>query len=42
MQEIDGQLLIEDIPVIDLAKEYGSPLFIYSAKEIERSFQSYK
>ena len=42
MQEIDGQLLIEDIPVIDLAKEYGSPLFIYSAKEIECSFQSYK
>ena len=42
MQEIDGQLLIEDIPVIDLAKEYGSPLFIYSAKEIEGSFLSYK
>ena len=42
MQEVDEQLFIEDIPVIDLAKEYGSPLFIYSAKEIERSFQSYK
>ena len=42
MQEIDEQLFIEDIPVIDLAKEYGSPLFIYSAKEIEDSFQSYK
>ena len=42
MQEVDEQLFIEDIPVIDLAKEYGSPLFIYSAKEIECSFQSYK
>ena len=42
MQEIDEQLFIEDIPVIDLAKEYGSPLFIYSAKEIEGSFLSYK
>ena len=42
MQEVDEQLFIEDIPVIDLAKEYGSPLFIYSAKEIEGSFQSYK
>tara|TARA_B100001109_G_scaffold25545_1_gene19010 strand:+ start:3737 stop:4960 length:1224 start_codon:yes stop_codon:yes gene_type:complete len=42
MQEVNEQLLIEDIPVIDLAKEYGSPLFIYSAKEIEDSFQSYK
>ena len=42
MQEVDEQLFIEDIPVIDLAKEYGSPLFIYSAKEIEDSFQSYK
>ena len=42
MQEVNEQLLIEDIPVIDLAKEYGSPLFIYSAKEIEGSFHSYK
>jgi diaminopimelate decarboxylase len=42
MQETDGQLFIEDIPVIDLAKEYGSPLFIYSAKEIKNSFQNYK
>ena len=42
MQEVDEQLFIEDIPVIDLAKEYGSPLFIYSAKEIEGSFLSYK
>ena len=42
MQEVNEQLFIEDIPVIDLAKEYGSPLFIYSAKEIEDSFQSYK
>ena len=42
MQEVKELLFIEDIPVIDLAKEYGSPLFIYSAKEIEDSFQSYK
>ena len=38
MKTIDGQLFVENIPVIELAKEYGSPLFIYSSKEIEDNF----
>ena len=42
MKTIDGQLFIENIPVIELAKEYGSPLFIYSSKEIEDNFLNYK
>ena len=42
MKTIDGQLFIENIPVIELAKEYGSPLFIYSSKEIENNFLNYK
>ena len=42
MKTIDGQLFVENIPVIELAKEYGSPLFIYSSKEIENNFLNYK
>ena len=42
MKAIDGQLFVENIPVIELAKEYGSPLFIYSSKEIEDNFLNYK
>ena len=42
MKTIDEQLFIENIPVIELAKEYGSPLFIYSSKEIEDNFLNYK
>ena len=42
MKTIDGQLFVENIPVIELAKEYGSPLFIYSSKEIEDNFLNYK
>ena len=42
MKAIDGQLFVENIPVIKLAKEYGSPLFIYSSKEIEDNFLNYK
>ena len=42
MKAIDRQLFIENIPVIELAKEYGSPLFIYSSKEIEDNFLNYK
>ena len=42
MKAIDGQLFVENIPVIELAKEYGSPLFIYSSKESENNFLNYK
>ena len=42
MKEIEGQLLIEKIPAIDLVKEYGSPCFIYSTKKIKDNFLKYK
>ena len=38
----DNQLYVEDIPVIQITKEYGSPAFIYSAKAINDNFQSYQ
>ena len=42
MKEFEGQLLIEEIPVIDIAKEYGTPLFVYSYQEITNNFEKYK
>ena len=42
MKEVEGQLIIEEIPVIDLAKEYGTPLFVYSYQEITNNFEKYK
>jgi diaminopimelate decarboxylase len=38
----DNQLYVEDIPVIQITKEYGSPAFIYSSKTINDNFQSYQ
>ena len=38
----DNQLYVEDIPVIQIIKEYGSPAFIYSSKAINDNFQSYQ
>ena len=38
----DNQLYVEDIPVIQIIKEYGSPAFIYSSKAIDDNFQSYQ
>ena len=42
MKEIEGQLCIENIPVINLAREYGSPIFIYSADQIKNNFEKYQ
>ncbi|MDC0865304.1 diaminopimelate decarboxylase [bacterium] len=38
----DNQLYVEDIPVIQITKEYGSPAFIYSSKAINDNFQAYQ
>ncbi len=37
----DGQLHAEDIPVADLAAEYGTPLYIYSASTLKRHFKAF-
>ena len=42
MKEIEGQLWIENIPVINLAREYGSPIFIYSVEQIKSNFEKYQ
>ena len=42
MKEIEEQLFVEDIPVIDLARQYSTPLFIYSSETITNNFQRYQ
>ena len=42
MKSINGQLYIENIPVLDLAREYGSPCYIYSYEIITNNFLKYK
>lgn len=37
----ENELFAEDVKVIDLAKQYGTPLYIYSKKAIEDVYKSY-
>ena len=37
----DGQLHAEDIAVADLVREYGTPLYIYSATTLKRHFKAF-
>ncbi|MFW5733815.1 MAG: diaminopimelate decarboxylase [Oceanidesulfovibrio sp.] len=37
----DGVLHAEDLPVTDLVKEFGSPLYIYSARTFRRHFEAF-
>ncbi|SKA78731.1 diaminopimelate decarboxylase [Paucidesulfovibrio gracilis DSM 16080] len=37
----DGRLYAEDVPVADLAAEYGTPLYVYSASTIRRHFKAF-
>lgn len=38
---INGELHAEDVPVRQLAKQYGTPLYIYSAATIRRHFKAF-
>lgn len=35
----DGALYVEDIPLSDLAREYGTPLYVYSAAHITAQYE---
>jgi diaminopimelate decarboxylase len=37
----DGQLHGEDLPLANLAKHFGTPLYVYSRRAIERAFDRY-
>ena len=38
----DSQLYAEDVKVTDLAKEYGTPLYVYSKATIERHLNAFE
>lgn len=38
----NGELFCEDVPVAKLAKEFGTPLYIYSKKEFTTQYQSFR
>jgi len=37
----DGQLFAEGVPAAGLAKEYGTPLYVYSAATLRRHFEAF-
>ncbi|MBU1003092.1 MAG: diaminopimelate decarboxylase [Proteobacteria bacterium] len=37
----DGDLFAEDVRVVDLANNYGTPLYVYSAATLRRHFQAF-
>ena len=39
--ERDGHWYAEEIPLTDLAKEFGTPLYIYSRKALTEAYQAY-
>ena len=39
--ERNGNWYAEDIPLADLAKEFGTPLYIYSKKALTEAYQAY-
>ena len=38
----DGNLYAEDVKVEDLAKKYGTPLYIYSKATLERHYRAFE
>ncbi len=40
-QEHNGELWAEDVRVTDLAREYGTPLYVYSAATLTRHFRAF-
>ncbi len=37
----DGHLMADEIPVTELAREYGTPLYVYSASTLRRHYQAF-
>lgn len=42
LHRIDGRLFLEEVSLEDLAREYGTPLYVYSQAALTESFQSYE
>lgn len=42
LHRIDGRLFLEEVSLEDLAREYGTPLYVYSQTALTEAFQSYE
>lgn len=42
MELVNGQYEIDGIPVLDICREYGTPLYVYDAAVIERQYNKLK
>jgi len=42
MELVDGQYVIDGIPVLDICKEYGTPLYVYDSATIAAQYQKLK
>lgn len=40
-QHKNGSLFVEDVSVADLAKQYGTPLYVYSTATLKRHFEAF-
>lgn len=42
MELINNQYVIDGVPVLDICKEFGTPLYVYNSKTIERQYNRLK
>lgn len=42
MEFIDGQYVIDGIPVLDICDEFGTPVYVYNSNTIERQYNKLK
>jgi diaminopimelate decarboxylase len=42
LHRIDGRLFLEEVSLEDLAREYGTPLYVYSQTALTEAYQSYE
>lgn len=38
---VDGRLYVEDLPLADVATEFGTPAYVYSRRAVERHWRAY-
>ena len=39
--EINNSFCVEGVPLSDIAKDYGTPAYVYSSSQIEKNFNNY-
>src|SRR5512139_3945975 len=42
LQRMDGRLFIEEVSLEELARQYGTPLYVYSLSALSEAYQRYE